>query len=279
GFTMVELIVSFAILAIFLIAVSMAITVSVRQYNEERNLIMAFDVADTITSMLKDDIRSMQGTVNGMSDTDTSDPGYIKLRDADGNTVPFTDGSPAAISGETIEFVMPGASDNDCAEQIDAKGFVGSDGAKGVLVKNHSVINDKVSGLDEGYLTFRYYRKDIQENNDSYKTCYVDACLADTSFADEVGLSSGKKVARDAEERISAALYHNYKIELTFSVTPEEYTPTSATDDYIVKYVDITVNVIHKVDGSLAYSKKSSVALLNKVLYKSSESMYSDFLN
>lgn len=277
GFTMVELIVSFALMGIFLVATTMAISTSMIQYYEERELMSAFEVADSVLSMVKEDIRTMQWSVNPSDEKDISGIGYVKLRNGSGATVPCLSASDT-LTGDTIEFVMAGSDDNDCAEQIDAKGFVGSDGSKGYLLKNHSIIAGKdqlLQGLDAGYLTFRYYRKDIQEDNDNYKNCYIDKCVDGTKLAAAVSIPSDKKLARDAEERISSELYGNFKIELSFTVKPEDYASTSSTDDYIVKSVGMKVRVLDS-DGALVYEKSSSVALLNKVLYKSAATMYSD---
>ncbi|MCR5586071.1 MAG: type II secretion system GspH family protein [Lachnospiraceae bacterium] len=274
GFTMVELIVSFALMGIFMIATTMAISTSITQYYHERDLISAFSLGDSVLSFVKEDIRTMQGSDNLIAAN-----GYIKLRDADGKQI--TGEAGTEITGETLEFVMSSATETDCVEQIDAKGFVtgekNSDGTdkKGVLIKNHAIINDAIEDMDSGYLTFRYYRKDNYEEGVNYKNCYMDYVLTGTELANSGILETGTRVARDAEERIAESQYQRYKIEMEFSMTPEDYDETSDATDMIVRYVNIKVNIID-ADGNFVHSKETSVALQNKVLYKNENTMYSD---
>ena len=57
---MVELIVSFALLGIFLIGASTIIAYSFREYYAKQRLMTAFTVADTVLAEIKNDIRTMQ---------------------------------------------------------------------------------------------------------------------------------------------------------------------------------------------------------------------------
>ena len=72
GVTMVELIVSFALLSIFLVAATMCISHAVIFYFSERQTMSSYSVADIVFSEIKNELRTMQS-----SDFN----GYIKLRE------------------------------------------------------------------------------------------------------------------------------------------------------------------------------------------------------
>ena len=85
---------SFLLLAIFLVAVTMVITNALKTYYGEQRNMSIFSVADSVTSELKEDISRMQASSLG---------GFVKVRGLDKATVPATAGNHA--KGITLEFI------------------------------------------------------------------------------------------------------------------------------------------------------------------------------
>lgn len=258
GVTMVELIVSFALLAIFLTTATMCISHAVIYYYTERQLMSAYSVADMVLSEVKDELRTMQ---------DSRQNGYVKIRekDADDKLVAVHKSS-GSYTGTTIEFVASNISDGANAVQLDVEG------CKDIMIDDKQVINDDLQNIDPNYLTLRYYNRYPEKQAAGYKKLYMDVIVPGTSAATSGNYNSvaGRRVVWHAQEKLPVQAYQNYTVSLEFSVRPQ----TDTEGNEVVKYVDVTVNV-NDVSG-MVYQKKRRVDLQNNVYYTNEKTMYSD---
>jgi len=258
GVTMIELISSFALLAIFMVIITLSISHSLILYYEQRGIMDAYSIADVIMSEMQDDIRTMQGS----GDT-ISQKGYVKLRDANGATVIARAGEE--IFGETLEFVAANENDADYAVQLDSKGF------DGIMIKNHSVINDNPNPITSGHLTLRYYKQDNTEVMDSkYYGLYADRICIGSKLSEVIPAAINTVVARDAVERVAIDMYQNRTIKLSFSVTPID----DGEGNLIVSGVYTTLEMYN--EDELIYKKQRFIDFQNKVFYKNADTMYSE---
>ncbi len=271
GITLVELVVSFGLLAIFLATAAMCISHAVLFYYHQRQEMAAFTVADLAISEIREDIRSMQGSKFN---------GYIKVRKKNDSTgklvgVPKTSGS---YDGTTLEFVTSNIQDSAIAVQIDCEGC-GSDSTgifhDAILINNEEVVNATIKNIRKDHLTFRYYYKYPESELPGYDDLYMDRLLPDSSASKETAFSSyadGRNVVWHTLEKLPAESYQDFTIDLNFSVTPM---PPDSEGNEAVSYVDVTVSV-KNASGDEVYSKESRVDLLNEVYYKEEATMYSD---
>lgn len=259
GVTMVELIVTFALLAIFMTVATMCISHAIIFYYNERQTMNAISVADIVFAEVKNDIRTMQG-----SDYN----GYVKVREKNAaNKLVAVSPSGGEYKGSTLEFVLSNINDGACAVQID------TNGCKDALIDAEKVRKDEVENIDEKYLTMRYYNRYPEKNIMAYKTLYMDRIVSGTSAEASGNYSSvtGGKVCWHAQEKLPKQLYQDYTIELEFSVVPEA---PDANGKCLVKYVDVTV-IVNNTEEQV-YKKNRRVALQNKVYYNNDSTMYSD---
>ena len=271
GITLVELVVSFGLLAIFLATAAMCISHAVLFYYHQRQEMAAFTVADLAISEIREDIRSMQGSKFN---------GYIKVRKKDDSTgklvgVSKTSGS---YEGTTLEFVTSNIQDSAIAVQIDCEGC-GSEStgifSDAILINSEKVVNESIKNIRKDHITLRYYYKYPGEDLDGYEDLYMDKLLSDSSATKETAFSSyanGKNVVWHTLEKLPAESYQDFTIDLNFSVTPM---PPDSEGNEAVSYVDVTVSV-KNASGDEVYSKESRVDLLNEVYYKEEATMYSD---
>ena len=271
GITLVELVVSFGLLAIFLATAAMCISHAVLFYYHQRQEMAAFTVADLAISEIREDIRSMQGSKFN---------GYIKVRKKDDSTgklvgVSKTSGS---YEGTTLEFVTSNIQDSAIAVQIDCEGC-GSEStgifSDAILINSEKVVNESIKNIRKDHITLRYYYKYPGEDLDGYEDLYMDKLLSDSSATKETAFSSyanGKNVVWHTLEKLPAESYQDFTIDLNFSVTPM---PPDSEGNEAVSYVDVTVSV-KNASGDEGYSKESRVDLLNEVYYKEEATMYSD---
>jgi type II secretory pathway pseudopilin PulG len=178
GSTLVELIVCFALLAIFLVSASLSLSGTTKTYYQERKTMSAYTVADMVLSEIQNDIQTMEKE----SDSGYSE-GYVKLRNYDEasqryKTVPIGNGT-VPITGKEIEFVESNENGTMRCVQIDTRRF---DNTLQVL-------------SDSGYLTVRYYTMNS-------KTNYY-------SSTDDGG---------NEEERLGINSYNGFVISLDFTL-------------------------------------------------------------
>ena len=268
---MVELIVTFALLAIFLAAASMCISHAILNYYNEQRMMAAYSVADLVLSEVKDEVRTMQASKNYS--------GYVKLltKDASGKLVASAE-SGGEYTGTTIEYVTSDLYDNRTAVQID------TEGCSDVLINEDGINDDYWEDLKSGYLTMRYYSLYPEKNIAGYKNLYMDELVAGTSAVTSGNygtLPVGTRVVWHAQEKLappqdteeaSGSVYQNFTVSLNFTVKPEK----DADNNPVVKYVDVSVDV-NDANG-MVYNKTRRVTLQNVVYYKdgSQKTMYSD---
>ena len=269
GVTMVELIVTFALLAIFMTAATMCISHAVIFFFDEQQRMRSYTIADVVLSELKDEIRTMQGSGDDLK-------GYVKLRNKD-SAMP--DHAGDTYTGSTIEYVVSNINDGAVAVQVDAAGcndyMIDAKDEKLREVKAGDDTTNKAD-LKEGYLTMRYYGI-FTETNPFYNDCFMDKIVPGTyaQTVTDFGSVIGKKVVWHAQEKIPEQMYEYngkaYTVDFQFSVTPR-----SSGGHDIVDYVDVTVFV--KDGGETVYQKSRRVDLQNTVYFnKDTPTMYSDF--
>ncbi|MCR4936877.1 MAG: YjcQ family protein [Lachnospiraceae bacterium] len=271
---MVELIVSFALLGIFLIGASTIISYSFREYYAKQRLMTAFTVADTVLAEVKNDIRTMQpsSSVAGHS-------GYIKIRDKDGTGIAAADG--IEISGEGIEFLPSNASDGAFMVQLDTRGL--PEGT--VIVKSGKITNEEPAALPAGCLTYRYYSKYAPETQPAYQNAYADVIDIASDFGMLFSTRNGTLVERGAEEHFSKEFYNGYEVRLEFTVKPVKVTVDDGSgpeDKLLVKTVKTVVTVL-KADedddpdnNEIVYITRETVDIQNDVYYRNDNTLYSE---
>ncbi len=264
GVTLTEMVVSFALLAIFLVAVSVVITYAVKNYYNERRVMTSYSVADLVLDAVKNDIQTMQAskvTINGLDYGE----GYVKLRDETGHAIQVHDNH--TVKGSTIEFVSSNIKDAVYAEQIDTKGY------KGFMIRNKSVTQSEstINPLAKDKLTVRYYSKDTGEAVGSkYHDLYIDKAFADAKVSTDIpALTAGADVVRDCEEKLSKEMYDTFTVSVSFATTP-----VKVGSDFVIKSVVCEVTVYE--DGDVKYIKEREIPLQNRVIYNNDATMYSE---
>ncbi|MCI1726769.1 MAG: type II secretion system GspH family protein [Lachnospiraceae bacterium] len=268
GMTLVEMIVSFALLGIFLAAAGIAISGPVKTYYYQRKTMSAYTVADAVLSEIRNDIQTMRSGITSSTD------GYIKIRDENGKALTSTEASDSSGSskkGVCLEFTGTNSDGTSYAEQIDTAGF-----EKGFfLTEDDSQLKEPVkksdgsSKIPKGYLTNRYYSLYPDEKSLSYASLYFDFISEskdkNTASAD-FSKYAGNYVSQSANQKLPEEFYQGFTISLRFILS-------NATDP--VQYVEVTAEVLNN-DGSIEYSKTSCISLQNTVSYKESSTLYSD---
>jgi hypothetical protein len=271
GVTMVELIVTFALLAIFLAASTMCISHAIIFFFDEQQRMRSYTVADVVLSELKKDIRTMQASDNGRA-------GYVKLRNGSG----AADVNGGIYTGTTIEFIASNINDGQNAVQIDTAGC----NADMIDGKDEKLREVTIKGttttkatLPSNYLSMRYYGK-MKETNSEYANLFMDKFVPGTYAAGLTSfssLTSGCEVVWHAQEKLPKEMYQDYIIDLEFSVKPRD----DGSGNNVVDYVDVTVFVKKIIDESVGasetvYEKTRRIDIQNEVYYKLEPTMYSD---
>lgn len=267
GVTMVELIVTFALLAIFLAAASMCISHAVIFFFDEQQRLSSFTIADAVFSEVKSEIRTMQGSTD-------EHKGYVKLRKTGG----AADYSGGTYTGTTIEYLASSIGNGATAVQIDTAGCdnylidIKDNKLKVITLEDGTTTSN--ANLPAGYLTMRYYSQ-YSENDPKFENKFMDIITAGSEAINETEFNSisGSKVVSHAQEKLPVKMYQynnkSYQVELQFSVTPRN----DGMND-IVDYVDVTVFV--KDGTETIYQKTRRVDLQNVVYYNKNATMYSD---
>lgn len=292
GTTMVELIVSFALLAIFLSAVTMVISNSLLTYYREQKQMSIYSVADAVLSEIRNDIRTMQPSAYVKADgTTVSANGFVKLRNSgtpDGDSV---------YRGSTIEFMKSNENDGAILEQIDTAGC----GPSTALIKSDEVIKKAIGDtIPADQLTARFYMR-ISESKDKYKgffgdthrSYFCDIKASDSSMATDsvygslnnysspasVGGAGGTyenngTVVWGAENRLPDKLYQGFLVKTEFEIKPE----TDAAGNEVVTSVVVKVRLYENSveEENFIYEKEGVVPLQNIVYYKTDKTLYSD---
>ncbi|MCR4904061.1 MAG: Cna B-type domain-containing protein, partial [Butyrivibrio sp.] len=299
GATLVEMIVSFALIGIFLAATFTAISSALLSYYHEREIMTAYTVADTVLSAIKDDIHTMRPQRAQNSDgTIEALDGYVKLRTGSdqssvgktvtGTTIDADEDGTADYYGDTLEFLRAStysitdddASDTDVsfAQTISTSGFAGT------LYKNTDVISVDYDGNTgaisraPGYLTLRYYSK-YSGTDTTYEGLYADLYMNDDVLSTDVSVSRG------LSEKLGVDYYHRLYVDLHFFIPQSALeTDTLSVNETasFVRFVGATVDVYREYDTSsdtysdLMYSKTEYIDIQNDVWFADYDTLYSD---
>lgn len=265
GTTMVELIVSFLLLGIFLTAVSIVISNATGTYYREKQQLSEFTVADTVLAELRGEIRSMQASGLG---------GFVRIKNGAAWQSAAV-GTPCG--GDMIEFIRSNEKDGLILMQMDAGGC--ADGT--VMIDSERVqksADELQAAIPKDRLTCRYYLR-AEETQDEYRGLFVDVLKEDSTMAAKSGLAParGKPVVWDVESRLPESLYQDRNIRLYFSVTPFDDNGNAA-----VGSVDVTVEVLKKAEPDsesapqVVYRKAGTIPLQNTVYYRNEAVLYSE---
>ncbi len=281
GTTMVELVVSFLLLAIFLTCVTMVISNALTTYYREQRLMSIYSVADTVLKEARDDITRMQGS--GMTADGRERKGYVKLRSgAAGSTVKSALASVdmhgqtvtgSIYVGDTIEFLQANETDGFIMEQIDSFGSKGSAMIDKDGIKKQAA--DVEAAIPKNQLTARYYLPAGDEATTALKGMFMDQVLSSSSV--KGNYSGATNVLWDAEDRLPDGLYQGFPVSVSFAVE----THTEGTD-VIADRVTVFVKVYEKSPddpdnlGNAVYQKEGVINLQNTVFYKTDDTTYYD---
>lgn len=246
GFTLVELVVTFALLGIFFVAITITMTGSTRTYYQERSTMAAYTVADGVLSEIQSDVRTILPESEG---------GYIKIRDK-GKTKPYSGGT---ISGNNIEFACSNDGNGGYAEKISTDGYTGE------LIQNKKIINSEVKNVRSGYLNKIFYGT-ISGETETISMLYADEYIQESILVDLLQKEIGTKIAADALQPLMDDFYQSFTVSLNFELTPDE--------NQLISYIKVTVNVYK--NGDVKYSKSKYIDLQNPVEYKNGKTLYSD---
>lgn len=288
GYTLVELIVTFALFAIFMTAVVMCLPSMTKIYMQLQQINHEKTICNTVSNEIKSELQATLG-VEGDGDPlgikNGNGLGYIALLDESGRQIELssqgaiTSGAAVApatdVSGSGIEFAYNASSATGNAvivAQMDADGFDGytyRSGKKKLQEDYHT--GDRV--ITSGAVVTRYYEaditddkviSDIQYKKDEYTTVSGSAFTAPNE-------DEHVKVAYAVKYPFVEGFYEGFKLKTTFTIkkdafyTAGEGTMESPSRVY-VNYVNYTLSLFK--DDRLCYSQDYVVNVQNAVPYK-----------
>lgn len=275
GYTLVELLVTFALFAIFMTAVAMCLPGITKIYMQLQQINHEKTICNTVSNEIQ---TRLQGILGVEADGDPlgvkngNGLGYLALLDERGAQRPLThepaatSGSavlPAAdISGSGIEFAYM----NGIAAQMDTNGFDGYTMRKNKLQMDYHGAH----AVSPGALVTRYYEADIEKNT---RTATIDyqAAAGNYSVASGVSVSDGiQNVAYAIRYPYVPSFYEGFELQTTFTIKKDAcYTAGSGTTEsparVYVNYVNYTLSLLK--DGKLCYSQDYVVNIQNAVPY------------
>lgn len=275
GYTLVELLVTFALFAIFMTAVVMCLPGITKIYMQLQQINHEKTICNTVSNEIQ---TQLQGILGVEADGDPlgvkngNGLGYLALLDERGAQIPLThepaatSGSavlPAAdISGSGIEFAYM----NGIAAQMDTNGFDGYTMRKNKLQMDYH----GAYAVSPGALVTRYYEADIEKNT---RTAMIDyqAAAGNYSVASGVSVSDGiQNVAYAIRYPYVPSFYEGFELQTTFTIKKDAcYTAGSGTTEsparVYVNYVNYTLSLLK--DGKLCYSQDYVVNIQNAVPY------------
>lgn|GEM_PF-3959242 len=288
GYTLVELIVTFALFAIFMTAVVMCLPSMTKIYMQLQQINHEKTICNTVSNEIKSELQvtlGVEGDGDPLGIKNGNGLGYIALLDESGRQIELssqgaiTSGAavvPATdVSGSGIEFAYNASSAAGNAvivAQMDADGFDGytyRSGKKKLQEDYHT--GDRV--ITSGAVVTRYYEADITEDKvisdiqykkDEYTTVSGSAFTAPSE--DEC-----VKVAYAVKYPFVEGFYEGFKLKTTFTIkkdafyTAGEGTMESPSRVY-VNYVNYTLSLFK--DDQLCYSQDYVVNVQNAVPYK-----------
>ncbi len=269
GYTLVELLVTFALFAIFMTAVVMCLPGITKVYMQLQQINHEKTICNTVSNEIRSELEEILG-VEGDGDPlgvkTGNGIGYMILLDEHGQQIPIasegeTSGAvlPAAdISGEGIEFAYL----NGIVAQMDTKGFDGYTMRKNKLQAGYQV--------NPGALVTRYYEADIEKNT---RTTTIDYQAAGGGYS----VASGVTVSDGTHNVVYAVrypyvehFYEGFELRTDFTIKKDAfYTVGAGTEESpartYVNYVNYTLSLLK--DGELCYSQEYVVNIQNAVPY------------
>ncbi len=275
GYTLVELLVTFALFAIFMTAVVMCLPGITKIYMQLQQINHEKTICNTVSNEIQ---TQLQGILGVEADGDPlgvkngNGLGYLALLDERGAQIPLThepaapSGSavlPAAdISGSGIEFAYM----NGIVAQMDTKGFDGYTMRKNKLQMDYHGAH----AVSPVALVTRYYEADIEKNT-RIATIDYQAAAGNYSVASGVSVSDGiQNVAYAIRYPYVPSFYEGFELQTTFTIKKDAcYTAGSGTTEsparVYVNYVNYTLSLLK--DGQLCYSQDYVVNIQNAVPY------------
>lgn len=265
GTTLVELVVCFALLAVFLTVTAAAAVPAMRMYIRNQQINQAQSVADALLQKIRAELQRMQGT-----DNESGTDNYIKLRSGDGTTC-MADGEK---SGTSVEFIVPVQEEESLelgrrfAAQLDAKGrstksmtavyevHDSTGTAKLDDLSDAPEVKEIEPALDNGILIERYYAETVSEHS---QTRFYD-CDGD------------KGTLYDLELKYMPDSYLGYDLGdegqgLVFTI-PETAQKT-VKGNVIVQYIVVEITLYR--NNQPAYTAKAAVRLNNLPVYRTQD--------
>lgn len=274
GYTLVELIVTFALLAIFMTAVVACLPNITKIYTNLQAINHQKTICNTVSNQIRNELQSTLG-VEGADDAlgvqNVNGKGYIALIDDSGQQIMIPTGGavstggailPASdLTGDTIEFVLR----DGIIAQLDAKGFNGYTMRK----KKLQVDYHDAKAISSGALLTRYYQTDGDYNK---KLTVIDYKSGVYAVATEAGIVTEglKNVAYAIEYPYAKPFYEGYELKTKFTIKKDAFysygdgTTESPKRTY-VNYINYTLSLWK--DGHMKYSQDYVVNVQNAVPY------------
>lgn len=274
GYTLVELIVTFALLAIFMTAVVACLPNITKIYTNLQAINHQKTICNTVSNQIRNELQSTLG-VEGADDAlgvkNVNGKGYIALIDDSGQQIMIPTGGavstggailPASdLTGDTIEFVLR----DGIIAQLDAKGFNGYTMRK----KKLQVDYHDAKAISSGALLTRYYQTDGDYNK---KLTVIDYKSGDYAVATEAGIVTEglKNVAYAIEYPYAKPFYEGYELKTKFTIKKDAFysygdgTTESPKRTY-VNYINYTLSLWK--DGHMKYAQDYVVNVQHAVPY------------
>lgn len=278
GFTLTELIVTFALLAIFMTAVVACLPRITKIYMNLQTINHQKTICNTVSNQIRDELQSALGVESAENVLGAKDAlGYISLIDESGKPVSIPTlgavspgGSPLPdidLTGDTIEFVYR----NGIIAQMDTKGFDGYTLRKKKLLVNYSGAN----AISAGALMTRYYE---MTGDDNHKLSQIDYISGENEYhvSSEAGFVADGPVSvtNAIEYPYAKPFYEGYDLKTTFTIKKDAFyavgngTEQSPARTY-VNYINYTLSLYK--ESKLCYSQDYVVNIQNAVPYKGTQ--------
>ena len=276
GYTLVELLVTFALFAIFMTAVVMCLPGITKIYMQLQQINHEQTICNTVSNEIKTQLQGILG-VEGDGDPlgikNGNGLGYLALLDESGTQIQLTPGSAdtsgpavlpdADISGTGIEFAYM----NGIIAQMDTNGFNGYTMRKNKLQMDYH----DAHAIAQGALVTRYYEADIEKHT---RTTTIDYRAAEGSYSAASGItvSDGtQNVTYAIQYPYVSSFYEGFDLKTTFTIKKAAcYTAGAGTTEspsrIYVNYVNYTLSLFK--DGQLRYSQDYVVNIQNAVPYQ-----------
>lgn len=272
GYTLVELLVTFALFALFMTAVVMCLPSITKIYMQLQQINHEKTICNTVSNEIKSELQATLG-VEGDGDplgTATGNGlGYLALLDESGAVVTLPSQSEAVsgaavlpgsdISGTGIEYAYL----DGIVAQMDTTGFDGYTMRKNKLQAQYHI--------PSGAAVIRYYDADLKANTRTDTIDYQTAAGI-YSVASGVTVSDGtQKVVHAVKYPYVEGFYEGFDLKTDFTIKKDAfYTAGEGTTEspsrIYVNYVNFTLSLFK--DNQLCYSQDYVVNIQNAVPYQ-----------